>query len=521
MTHCLSPSAVVSTSSFSEWNDRVSSVLDTAYSASIAWILIVLLLGIGLYFTVRTRAVQLRCFPGMIRVIASSRRGARGGISAFQAFAIGVADRVGTGNIAGVALAIVAGGPGAVFWMWVVAVVGMANAFVEATLAQIFKVKSGDGAFRGGPAFYIQRGLGKRWGGVLFAVLLIFAYGFSFQMIQANTLASVAETSFGVKPIVSAVILLLLTTPFFLGGVKPVARLAEYLAPIMALVYLALALAVVVCHADQIVPVFGSIFANAFGLREAAGGTVAGLLVAMEQGTKRGLFSNEAGMGSAPNAAATATVNHPVSQGFIQSLGVFVDTMMVCTCTAFIVLVGGVYTGPDTELAGAALTFRSVETLGDWTTPLMFVVVAAFAYSTMLGNYTYAEGNIKYLLGVENNAMIVKVMCIVSVFLGAIMSLKVAWSIADWATALMTIVNLVAICALGRWALGALRDYESQGGRADEVYFCSEDNPHVPAGLDTEVWTRAAVDEARAEDAAEAGRPHPHRDLTEQLLTNQ
>nr|WP_227712758.1 alanine/glycine:cation symporter family protein [Nanchangia anserum] len=499
----------------------MSSGLDTAYSHSIAWVLIVVLLGAGLYFTVTTCALQVRMFPRMLRLIFSSRQGSRGGISSFQAFAIGVADRVGTGNIAGVALAIVAGGAGAVFWMWVVAILGMATAFIESTLAQVFKIRNTDGTFRGGPAFYIQRGLGSRAGGIIFAVLLIFAYGFSFQMIQANTLAQVAQTSFNVAPWVSAVVLLMLTVPFFIGGVRPVARLAEFLAPLMACAYLLLAIAVVAMHIDQVGAVFSSIFAEAFGLREAVGGTAGGLFVALEQGTKRGLFSNEAGMGSAPNAAATATVKHPVAQGLVQSLGVFVDTIVVCSCTAFIVLVGGVYQpGEETQMSGAALTTASVGVLGTWTPAIMFIIIASFAYSTLLGNYTYAEANIKYLLGVGNNAAIIKILCIISVGLGAMVPLKVAWSIADWATAFMAIVNIVAICLLGKWAIGALRDYEAQGGKLDDVYFCSTDNPHLPRALDTEVWNASAVAEAKEADRAWEAAPHEHTDITEVLVTH-
>ncbi|MDU0969088.1 MAG: alanine/glycine:cation symporter family protein [Actinomycetaceae bacterium] len=514
--------AVHSENAFENWNNQMADVLDNAYSHSIAWVLIVVLLGVGLYFTVVTRGVQIRMFPQMLRVVFKSRKGSRGGISSFQAFAIGVADRVGTGNIAGVALAIVAGGAGAIFWMWIVALVGMATAFIESTLAQVFKIRNADGTFRGGPAYFIQRGLGSRAGGIIFAILLIFAYGFSFQMIQANTLAQVAQSSFNVQPWVSAIILLLLTAPFFLGGVRPVARLAEFLAPMMACAYLLIAIAVVVKHHDQIGPVFASIFSGAFGMREATGGTAAGLLVALEQGTKRGLFSNEAGMGSAPNAAATATVRHPVTQGLIQSLGVFVDTMIVCSCTAFIVLVGGIYKPgqTDADVSGAALTTQSVGTLGDWTPALMFVIIAAFAYSTLLGNYTYAEGNIKYLLGIDNNAMIVKILCIISVGLGAILPLKAAWSIADWATAFMAIVNLVAICLLSKWALGALRDWEHQGKNADESYFCSTDNPFLPGELHTHVWDAESVAADRAHDLAEAGKPHPHREFTEELVEN-
>ncbi|MDO4612742.1 MAG: alanine/glycine:cation symporter family protein [Actinomycetaceae bacterium] len=479
-------------SAFERANDWLAGVLDATYGWTVVWVLIVMLIGVGLYFTIRLRAVQLRLFAHMVRSVSHSRKDAVGGISSFQAFAIGLADRVGTGTMAGVAIAIVSGGPGAVFWMWVVALVGMATAFVESTLAQIFKVRNADGTFRGGPAFYLERGLKSRRWGAVFAVLLIFAYGFSFQMIQANTLAQVAEDSFHVAPWVTAIILVLLTAPFIVGGVKPVARLAEYLAPIMALAYLAMAVAIVALNADKLGAVFSSIFSEAFGWRQVGGGSAAGFIAALEQGVKRGLFTNEAGMGSAPNAAATATVSHPVKQGLIQSLGVFVDTMIVCTATAFIILVGGIYVdGKAPEgINGAVLTAQSLGQLGSWTQAVTFIILAAFAYSTLLGNYTYAESNIKYLRGIDNKAWFIKGLTIFSIALGSVLTLKAAWAIADWGTALMTLVNLVAIVLLGRWVIGALADYEEQRRTRHErdIVFIATANRHLPGELPGDVW---------------------------------
>ena len=277
----------------------------------------------------------------MIKQIFHSRSDSEGGISSFQAFAVGLASRVGTGNIAGVAIALTLGGPGAIFWMWVVAALGMATAFIEATLAQLFKVRSEDGSFRGGPAFYIQRGLHSRAGGVLFAVLLIFTFGVAFNMVQANAISDVLGASREIPTEWTGVVLMVLTAPVLFGGVRRVARVAEIVLPAMALLYVVLACVIVILNINQIGEVFKMIIGGAFGIDELAGGFVGGIAAAMLNGVKRGLFSNEAGMGSAPNAAATATVSHPVKQGFVQSLGVFVDTMVICTSTAFIILVSG------------------------------------------------------------------------------------------------------------------------------------------------------------------------------------
>ena len=504
--------------SFTKINESISGFLDNVYGHSIVWVLIVLLLGAGVIFTIRSRFMQIRMFPHMVKVILGSRDGAKGGISSFQAFAIGLADRVGTGSIAGVALAVVAGGPGAVFWMWVVAAVGMVTAFIEATLAQLYKVRNGDGTFRGGPAYYIQRGLGSRGWGIVFAILLIFAYGFSFEMIQSNSISQLAHTSFGIPPWASALVLILMTLPLVLGGVKPIARFSELLAPAMALLYVLMGIMVMALNYQRIPSVFSEIFAGAFGqgtyVPPAVAGATGAFVAAITTGIKRGLFTNEAGMGSAPNAAATATVSPPVTQGMVQSLGVFVDTMLVCTSTGFIILMSEPFWNPDrsADLDGTALTSTSLVTsLGGAghvegiVAILVMAMMICFGYSTILGNYTYAETNYRFIVGLKRSTLPLKILVIFATALGAVLPLVAVWSIADWATALMTIVNLVAILLLGKWALGALRDYQAQLKEGKIPEFQSLDNPHMPGELPTSVWhVKGGHEESWAEMEAES-----------------
>lgn len=493
-----------SLSTFEKVNETISAVLDTIYANSLVWLLMVTLLGVGIWLTICTRGMQLSMFSQMLKVVTRSRSGSEGGVSSFQAFAIGLADRVGTGSITGVALAVVAGGPGSVFWMWVVALVGMATAFIEATLAQMFKVRNGDGTFRGGPAFYIQRGLGSRAWGIVFAVLLIFAYGFSFEMIQANSISQLASSDYLGFPVwATALILVLLTLPLVVGGVRKIARLSEYLAPAMALLYVGMGILVIILNYERIPFVFREIFLGVFGqsntyLPPAVAGAGGAFIAAITTGTKRGLFTNEAGMGSAPNAAAIATVRHPATQGMIQALGVFVDTMLVCTSTAFIILMSAPFWDRQSQDDGAVLTMESIITsLGsnNTTQNVVFVFVmlmmVCFGYSTILGNYTYAETNYKFIVGVERSALPLKLLVIASTAIGAVLPLKSVWSIADWATALMAVVNLVALLFLGKWAVGALRDYRAQMKNPDipDPIFCSKDNTYLPGELPTEVWT--------------------------------
>jgi len=480
--------------------DVVQSVLiDPLNDVLYSYVLVYLLIGAGLYFTIRTRAVQFRLFGRMLRIFGKAGSDAEGGISSFQAFCVGLASRVGTGNIAGVAIALTLGGPGAIFWMWCVALVGMATAFVEATLAQLFKVRAEDGTFRGGPAYYIQRGLGSRRWGVVFAIALIFAFGFAFNMVQANTIADALESGHQVAPAWTATALVVLAAPVLFGGVRRIARVAGVVLPVMALAYVLLAVVIIVTSLGQIPDVVGQIVRGAFGLDQAVAGTAGGILAALLNGVKRGLFSNEAGMGSAPNAAATATVSHPAKQGLVQSLGVFVDTMVVCSATAFIILLAGpaVYDpGTTTETAGGSLTQAAIaHQLGDWTVPLMTVLIFVFAFSSVLGNYSYAEVNLTFL-GIRGKALTaLRTLVLAAVGLGALVALDTAWAMADVAMAFMATINLVAISLLGRWAFGVLRDYESMTRAGRDHRFVATANPDLPGELPGDVW--AAPEEAR------------------------
>ena len=465
--------------------DRPADLLEQAsghlYGGFLAWLLI----AAGIWFTVRTRGVQVRLFGQMLRAIAGSRDG-DGGISSFQAFTIGLASRVGTGNIVGVALAITLGGPGAVFWMWVVAIVGMATGFIEATLAQMYKIRHPEGTFRG-------------------AVVITFVFGFAYEATQANAISGVMKGTFGVPPAWTAVILILLTAPVVFGGITVVARIAEWMAPIMAGLYALLAVIVLLLNAHAIPAALVSIFEGAFGLDQAFAGLVGGFTAAALNGIKRGLFSNEAGEGSVPNAAATATVAHPVQQGFVQSLGVFVDTIVVCTATALIVLLSGVYTPEGTRAMGetaakdaaSTLTSSSVgAVLGGWTEYLMAAIIFVFAYSSLLGNYTYAEVNMDFLRGTGHRHYGLRAMIVVATGIGAMASLTFVWNLSDVAMGLMAVINIVAIVLLGKWAFGALADWEAQkrlldAGRIREIRFVAEDNPHLPGALPGDVWSRA------------------------------
>jgi AGCS family alanine or glycine:cation symporter len=470
--------------------EQIQVVIDPVSGFLWGTVLIYVLLAAGIYFSVKTRFVQIRRFGHMFKLVLSSRGGANGGISSFQAFCIGLASRVGTGNIAGVAIALTLGGPGAIFWMWMVALVGMATAFVEATLAQIFKVAQPDGTFRGGPAFYIQRGLGSRAGGVVFAVLLIFTFGIAFNAVQANTISGVLADAHTVPTSITGFVLAILAVPVFFGGMRTIAKVAEILLPLMALAYILLALVMLGLNAGRIIPSIGLIVSSAFGLGPAVAGVTGGFAAALLNGVKRGLFSNEAGMGSAPNTAATATVAHPAIQGFIQSLGVFVDTMVVCTITAIIILVSGVWDpAQPTAIAGATLTQAAViSDFGDAGRWFMTIVVFCFAFSSVLGNYAYAESNLTFLGASKKAITIFRVIALLAVLLGSISALPLVWAIADVAMALMTLVNIVAIVALGRWAFAALADYETAVEAHRAPVFTSQTSglPPVPAaGL---VW---------------------------------
>ena len=468
----------------------IAPVSDVLYS----YILVYLLVGVGIYFTVRTRFIQVRYFTRMIKQLTHSRTHCDG-VSPFQAFCVGLASRVGTGNIAGVAIALTIGGPGAIFWMWVVAAIGMATALIEATLGQIFKVRSDDGSFRGGPAFYIQRGLGSRAGGIVFAVLLIFTFGIAFNMVQANAISDVVNGAYAVDVRWITVALVILAAPVLFGGVRRVAQVAEIVLPLMAIVYALLALVIVALNIDYLPEVLTQIIGGAFGLTELAGGFTGGIAAALLNGVKRGLFSNEAGMGSVPNVAATATVSHPVKQGLIQSVAVFVDTMVICTATAFIILVSGpnIYDpSTPTRVEGATLTQAAIaDSLGTWTVSLMTVLVFVFAFSSVLGNYVYAEINLFFLGAGHKTINVFRVFVLMAIGVGGVSKLTAVWALADVAMGLMALVNLVAIVLLGKWAFAAIKDFHRQTEAGLDPVFVA-DEAGLPGALEGDIWRREA-----------------------------
>lgn len=460
-----------------------------------AYVLIGLLVGGGLLFTIRTRGVQVRHFGTMIRYSFGSRRGAQGGISSFQAFAIGMATRIGIGNITGVALALILGGPGAIFWMWVIAAVGMATSFMEATLAQLFKERAGDETFRGGPAYYLTYGLKSRSWGVLFAVLLIFSMVIAMPMVQANTIAIALQDGHGIDPVLSGIVLMSLTALVVFAGVRGVARAAEILTPFMALGYVAIAVAIIALNITSVPGFLADIVVGAFGVREGLAGTAGGVTAAILNGAQRGLFTNEAGMGTNPNAAATATVAHPVQQGFIQSLGVFVDSVIICTSTAFIILATGasVYTpGVTMREQAASLTTDAVTSqLGAWMVWPMTVMIFFFGFSSILGAFAYAAVNADFLRRRAGRNYLIAACAVITTGIGSVQALHTVWIFMDAAMAFITIVNLVGLIALSRWVAGALRDYESQVRQGGEQVFVATDNPHLPRALPGDVWTRS------------------------------
>ena len=435
-----------------------------------SYILIAMLITLGLYFTVRTKFVQFRYFKEMFRLLgdgASKENKEEGKVSSFQAFCISTASRVGTGNIAGIAIAIVTGGPGAIFWMWLIALVGSASSFVESTLAQIYKVKDGK-SFRGGPAYYIEQGLKKKWMGVTFAILITVSFGFVFNAVQANTVSQAFNTAFGLDKLTMGIILAVLTALVIFGGVDRIAKVSEVIVPIFAGLYILVALFVIATNITELPGIFKLIFESAFGLREITMGTMGGMMLT---GIKRGLFSNEAGMGSAPNAAAAADVSHPVKQGLIQTLGVFTDTLVICSATAFIIILYPTYM--QTGLTGIELTQAALSShIGPIGNIFIAVCIFLFAFSSIVGNYYYGQSNMEFINLSKTGLNIFRALVVAMVLLGSLTKVQVVWNLADVSMGLMAIINLVAIALLGKYAFMALDDYTTQkkSGIKDPVF---------------------------------------------------
>lgn len=435
------------------------------------YVLIFALVGCGLWFTIKTHFVQFRMVGEMFRLLTDSavntveeqvkeqKKGETSKhISSFQAFAVSVATRVGTGNLAGIASAIAIGGPGAVFWMWIIALIGSATAFVESTLAQLYKQKHKD-SFIGGPAYYIQKGLKQRWMAITFAVLITCQFGLSNNSIQANTICGAMQEAFGWSPLWVGIFLAILALFIVFGGIQRIAQVSAVLVPVMAVGYLLLAIVIIIMNINLIPHVFRIIIEDAFGIQQIAGGGIGATIM---NGVKRGLFSNEAGEGSAPNVAATATTSHPVKQGLIQALGVFTDTLLVCSCTAFIILISGLYKVP--ELNGIALTQTALQSEVGSVGPIFIALaILLFAFSSIIGNYYYGETNIRFITP-STKVMTVYRICSagVVVIFGAIASFELVWNIVDFCMAFLTACNLIAIVLLGRYAFRLLDDYRRQ-----------------------------------------------------------
>ncbi|MEG2288932.1 MAG: alanine/glycine:cation symporter family protein [Clostridium sp.] len=446
-----------------------------------SYVLIFLLISVGIYFSIKTNFVQFRYLKEMFKLLKPSNTDKQDGVSSFQAFCISTASRVGTGNIAGVAMAVAAGGPGAVFWMWLIALIGGASSFVESTLAQIYKTKDKDGNFLGGPAYYIEKGLGKRWLGIFFAILTTLCFGLVFNAAQSNTTTLAFTNAFNISPIIMGLILSILTATVIFGGVKRIAKVSEVIVPIFATAYILVAIFVIVINFKSLPSILKLIFEGAFGVRQAASGALGFTIM---QGIKRGLFSNEAGMGSAPNAAATANVSHPVKQGLTQTLGVFTDTIVICTCTAFIVLISGDYA--NTTLTGIELTQSALTSqIGVFGSYFLAICTFLFAFSSIVGNYYYGQANIEFITSNKIVLNLFRSFVVVTVFTGSLTSIDIVWNLADLFMALMAVVNLFAIVLLGKYAFAALDDYSLQKKNGKDPTFKASS---IPGLENTESW---------------------------------
>ncbi len=467
------------------FNDILGKINDVMYS----YILIFMLVGIGIYFTIKTKGVQFRLFKDGIKSMLDKSGVDENGkkkVSSFQALMISTASRVGTGNIAGIATAIAAGGPGAVFWMWITALLGGASAFIESTLAQIYKVKE-DGQYRGGPSYYMEKALKKRWMGVLFSVLLIACFAYGFNGLQTYNMSSTLEyyidNYFNTQwPLVVGIVLAILTAIIIWGGAGRIGFISSVIVPVMATCYILLGIVTLIMNVAEIPAMLKLILENAFNVRAMTGGFAGSAIVI---GIKRGLFSNEAGMGSAPNASASADVDHPVKQGLVQVISVFIDTILVCSSTAFMLLISGVE-GKSGKLDGMAYVQQALkENVGEWGIHFITISIFAFAFSSLIGNYFYAESNILFI---KNNKVLLnvfRVTCIGAIIFGAQADFSVVWNIADVTMGLMAIVNIIAIFLLGKIAFKALDNYMKQKKEGRNPVFYEDE-----IGLTGTVWTR-------------------------------
>lgn len=467
------------------FNDVLTKLNDVMYT----YILIIMLVGCGLYFTIRTRGAQFRLFKDGLKSLLEKSEAKENGekkVSSFQALMISTASRVGTGNIAGIATAIAAGGPGAVFWMWLMALIGGASAFIESTLAQVYKVRQ-DGLYRGGPSYYMERALGKRWMGILFSILLILCFAYGFNALQSYNMSSsleyyIPEYTKSIWPLVVGVILAVATGLVIWGGAHRIGFISSVIVPIMATLYILIGLVTIILNITEMPRVFGVIFKNAFDFKAIAGGFAGSAVVI---GIKRGLFSNEAGMGSAPNASASADVDHPVKQGLVQVISVFIDTIMICSSTALMLLVSDVE-GISGTFDGIPYVQAAISSnVGQWGIHFITFSIFAFAFSSLIGNYYYAESNILFIKNSKVLLHLFRVTCVLAVFLGAQADFGLVWNLADITMGFMAIVNIIAIFLLGKVAIKVLKNYEQQKKQGKKPVFYEDE-----VGLTGTIWTR-------------------------------
>lgn len=450
----------------------ISGIVDTISTWMYSYILIILLLAVGLYFTFRSKLIQLRLLPESIRVVTEKPKDSKS-VSSFQALMVSTASRVGTGNIVGVANAIAIGGYGAVFWMWITALVGGASAFVESTLAQVYKKKDPNGGSYGGPSYYIEAVLHNRALGVIFAAILIATYAGGFNMVCSyNLMTSFTGYSFysDSLPMIGGALLAILVAICIFGGGKRIVKVTGVLVPIMGVIYIVMALIVVVLNIGQVPAVLGHIFADAFNFKAIFGGFAGSALM---QGIKRGLYSNEAGIGSAPNAAAAADVSHPAKQGLVQMLSVFIDTILICTATALMALCTGI--APSDALTGAPFVQQSLaNTFGGFGPVFITFALLLFAFTTLLGNLYYCDGCMNYIAGhtISKTAKTVfNIVAVLLVFIGAQLEFGLVWSIADVLQGCMALINLPVIVILGGIAMKVLKDYTDQRAAGKDPTF--------------------------------------------------
>ena len=471
----------------------MDAIIDFMVTIFWGYVLIYGLLAVGIYFTLRLGFIQFRHFPEFFKVIKGSRGGDKSGISPLQALTVSLASRVGTGNLAGVAVALTLGGPGAIFWMWMVALVGIATAYAESTLAQLYKIKNENGDYRGGPAFYIARGLNAPWAGAIFSVCLIISFGLVFNAVQANSIADAIQSAFGVEKLWTGIALAVLAGIIIFGGIRSIARVAEFVVPFMAIAYLAVALYVVAVNITEVPAVLALIVKSAFGIDQAAGGVAGGVAAAMLNGVKRGLFSNEAGMGSAPNIAAVATPDphHPSSQGLVQGLGVFIDTLLICTATALMILLSGIY-APGQEVTGTQLTQEALSAhLGGWGTYFVAIAIFFFAFTSIIGNYSYAENAMTFLgFGGPVGLSIIKLGVLGMTIWGSVKSVTTVFNAADASMGLMATINLIAILLLSGTVVKLTKDYFKQRREGLEPTFDNDDYPELQGKIDSLIWTK-------------------------------